>query len=301
MNPQTSHLPTKTHVALTIAILAATGGGLFLTEYRYKEISAELAYRNQLVASSTAMLESKINAINDVILVLSKESETLKSSFEITSSSVGEQISRVHETVNTLDKLSRTDPELLAKYSKVYFLNEHYTPRSLTDIPSEYLFNKQSTIQVHGNVWPYLSRMLKAAKDAGVDLQVISGYRSYKTQSALKSGYKVIYGAGTANEFSADQGYSEHQLGTTLDFTTASVGASFNNFDKTPAFVWLREHAHTYGFALSYPPNNKYYIYEPWHWRFVGIDLASRLKREDKYFYDLDQREIDNYLLLLFN
>jgi D-alanyl-D-alanine carboxypeptidase len=87
----------------------------------------------------------------------------------------------------------------------------------------------------------------------------------------LKSQYRVTYGAGTANSFSADQGYSEHQLGTTVDFTTPKVGGTLTGFDKTDSYKWLQNNAYKYGFILSYPSSNGYYIFEPWHWRFVGL------------------------------
>ena len=110
----------------------------------------------------------------------------------------------------------------------------------------------------------------------------------------------MIYGAG-ANQFSADQGYSEHQLGTALDFATTEIGAGFDGFEKTDAYRWLLDNAYQYGFILSYPQNNNYYQFEPWHWRFVGRDLAKKLSKEDKNFYDLDQREIDEYLISFFD
>ena len=117
----------------------------------------------------------------------------------------------------------------------------------------------------------------------------------------MKSTYKFTYGSGTANAFSADQGYSEHQLGTTVDFTTEAIGGAFAGFDKTSAYTWLNENAYRYGFVLSYPKNNTYYVFEPWHWRFVGVALATRLHSENRNFYDLDQREIDQYLISLFD
>lgn len=211
------------------------------------------------------------------------------------------QLDQVNTTIETYERLSRTDPELLQKYSKVYFLNENYTPSSLTEIDTKYLYNKDKPLQFHDRAWPFLRNMLDAAAKDGVDLRVISAFRSFGTQASLKSSYKVTYGAGTANSFSADQGYSEHQLGTTLDFTNQKVGASFAGFDKTDAYKWLVANAYKYGFILSYPQNNAYYVYEPWHWRFVGLELAAKLKAEGKNFYDLDQREISSYLVNIFN
>jgi len=110
----------------------------------------------------------------------------------------------------------------------------------------------------------------------------------------------VTYGSG-ANQFSADQGYSEHQLGTSVDFTIPANGAMFSKFESDPAYSWLVENAHKYGFTLSYPKGNAYYKFEPWHWRFVGVALATHLHNENKYFYDLVQREIDVYLIKLFD
>ncbi|NIQ05864.1 MAG: M15 family metallopeptidase, partial [Candidatus Korarchaeota archaeon] len=80
------------------------------------------------------------------------------------------------------------------------------------------------------------------------------------------------------------QGYSEHQLGTTVDLTTTEIGGPYESFAGTEAYEWLQKHAHRYGFILSYPEENEFYIFEPWHWRFVGTDLARDLERHDETF-----------------
>jgi D-alanyl-D-alanine carboxypeptidase len=111
----------------------------------------------------------------------------------------------------------------------------------------------------------------------------------------------VTYGSG-ANQFSADQGYSEHQLGTTVDLTTEGVKIPLTtNFEDTPSYKWLSENAYRYGFTLSYPKNNLYYEYEPWHWRFVGVELATKLYNEKIYFSDMEQRIIDTFLVNIFD
>jgi D-alanyl-D-alanine carboxypeptidase len=143
--------------------------------------------------------------------------------------------------------------------------------------------------------------MIDDANAAGVKIFVQSAYRSFFDQASLKGKYTVTYGAGTANSFSADQGYSEHQLGTTVDFSTTGLNGGLDGFDKTPAYTWLVANAYKYGFVLSYPKNNTYYVFEPWHWRFVGFALALRIHNESKNFYDLDQRVIDGYLISIFD
>ncbi len=212
-----------------------------------------------------------------------------------------DQIDEIAGTVGVLDKLSKTDEELLQKYSKVYFLNENYIPSRLSKIPEAHILAGRSTDQYfHAEALPYLKEMLEDAQADGVDIKVVSAYRSFETQMGLKSAYTQTYGSG-ANAFSADQGYSEHQLGTTADLTDPNTAGTYESFKNTPAYEWLLDNADEYGFVLSYPEGNQYYIFEPWHWRFVGEDLARDLKRADANFYDWDQRKIDEYLISIFD
>jgi D-alanyl-D-alanine carboxypeptidase len=209
-------------------------------------------------------------------------------------------VGRLSGTVETLEKISTTDPELLQKYSKVYFLNEHYMPADLTRVDEKYAYDNGKDITINSKVWPFLEELLEEAREDGLDLMVLSGYRSFEEQQTLKDTYTVQYGSG-ANTFSADQGYSEHQLGTTVDFTTPEIGSNLDLFEQTNALAWLNKHAYKYGFVMSYPENNQYYQYEPWHWRFVGEDLARDLHKNEAHFYDMEQREIDTYIPELFD
>ncbi len=211
-----------------------------------------------------------------------------------------EQVKSITGTVGTLEKLSKTDKELLQKYSKVYFLNENYLPSKLTQVDPKYTYDKNMDKWIHSNTWLYMQRMLDGAIGNGIDLLVVSAYRSFETQTQLKNNYSIVYGSG-ANKFSADQGYSEHQLGTTVDFTTPETGNDFLAFKNTNTYEWLTDNAYKYGFVLSYPEKNGYYVFEPWHWRFVGVKLAERLYNDGIYFYDLSQREIDEYLVNIFD
>ncbi len=202
------------------------------------------------------------------------------------------QIRDIGKTVGVLDKLSKTDEELLQKYSKVYFLNENYIPSSLQTIPEKFMLAGRQEQEFHADALPFLENMLNDAARDGIELKVLSAYRSFDTQAGLKGAYTQTYGSG-ANTFSADQGYSEHQLGTTLDLTDPATDGPYTSFKNTDAFTWLLNNAYKHGFVLSYPEDNTYYIFEPWHWRFVGEDLAEYLHENDLNFYDLDQRLID--------
>ena len=274
-------------------------GILFLVLFVALGVAASVGYARLNV------LSSEIEALR---AEASSTTEFLKENIATTHSSLssmirGEQkkVSSISGTVNTLEKLSRTDPELLQKYSKVFFLNEHYVPERVVEIPEKYTYDKERTYQVHAGVWPRLEELLRLAERDNIELYVFSAYRPFVEQGALKGQYTVTYGAGTANKFSADQGYSEHQLGTTLDFITEGINTSLNGFEKTKAYDWLKNNAFRYGFTLSYPEGNAYYVFEPWHWRFVGVELATQLRNSNRSFYDLDQREIDTYLVSFFD
>jgi LAS superfamily LD-carboxypeptidase LdcB len=153
-----------------------------------------------------------------------------------TVSSFQGQLSDLSGTVGVLQKLSQTDPELLKKYSKIYFLNENYIPIHLAEIDPQYLSAGTTHFQILAPVWPHLQSLLSAAHDDGVSLLVASAYRSFGDQSSLKATYRVTYGSG-ANAFSADQGYSEHQLGTAVDFTDKKLGPNFDAFVKEQPYL----------------------------------------------------------------
>ena len=274
-------------------------GALFFGIYQYMELDTQANALAQAKIESDAYIEE----LKGEIVALGSENAHLASALQYErakASGFERQIQDISGTVGTLAKLAATDPELLTKYSKVYFLNENYVPATLKIVDEQDVSDPAKTVEFHAEAFPHLEDLLEESSDDGIEIRIVSAYRSFGTQAALKGNYLVSYGAG-ANRFSADQGYSEHQLGTTVDLTTSELGSAFTSFASTDAYDWLTENAHRYGFILSYPAGNTHYQYEPWHWRYVGIALATKLHKEGKHFYDLDQREIDTYLISLFD
>lgn len=270
-------------------------------EYRLDNISDQIAELKTETTLSEDTLNKKVAVLEQIVQGSESSIASVLEQEKKKNEDLANQFSEVANTVGALSKLSKTDPELLKKYSKVYFLNEHYVPLSLSKIEDGYRSTKSSNYEIDASVYPFLKKMIDAGKEAGVDILVQSAYRSFGTQAILKSNYKITYGAGTANRFSADQGYSEHQLGTAMDLTTLKTSGSLEGFDKTPEYKWLTENAYKYGFIISYPKGNTYYKFEPWHWRFVGVKLATYLHEKGMNFYDADQRVIDNYLGNIFD
>lgn len=129
-----------------------------------------------------------------------------------------------------------------------------------------------------------LEDMFAAAKQDGHELAVFSAYRSSRTQKLLAQYHLSSLGkAGLAGV--AEAGHSEHQLGTTVDISGKSIGYAgpSQKFGSTPEGKWLEENSYKYGFILSYPQGKQKdtgYIYEPWHFRYVGIDTARDIFQE---------------------
>jgi zinc D-Ala-D-Ala carboxypeptidase len=126
-----------------------------------------------------------------------------------------------------------------------------------------------------------LKEMFTDAKAAGSNLLIASAYRSEATQKALHASYVAQKGEAAADTDSARAGYSEHQTGLAVD-----VGRTDHACEVDPCFAataegqWVAKNAYKYGFIVRYPENkqaNTGYVYEPWHLRYVGKDLAKAI------------------------
>jgi D-alanyl-D-alanine carboxypeptidase len=126
-----------------------------------------------------------------------------------------------------------------------------------------------------------LREMAEAARKAGKPLGVRSAHRSFATQKAIFRRESRRVGRQQALKFVARPGHSEHQMGTTIDFTAAGGGALSASFGTSPAGKWIARNGWKYGFVLSYPGGKKRascYGYEPWHWRYFGRELAAEIQ-----------------------
>ena len=140
--------------------------------------------------------------------------------------------------------------------------------------------------------------MQKAAAADGVTVWMQSGYRSVKYQTSLyerKTKYYLDkgYDNATAREKAAavvnPPGYSEHNCGLAADLNSPEHTGLDEGFEKTAAFRWLCEHAGDYGFILRYPKDAEdktEIIYEPWHWRSVGVENAAKINASGLCFED---------------
>ena len=159
-------------------------------------------------------------------------------------------------TIEQINGLYYIDGVLIA--NKSYALPSSYSPGGLLE-------SFQSAFSV----------MQSAAANEGISLSVISGYRSYSRQNTIYNNYVSRDGKAKADTYSARAGHSEHQTGLAADINSLS-----QSFKNTKEGKWLNEHCYEYGFIIRYPEGKESitgYIFEPWHIRYVGKELASAL------------------------
>jgi len=161
-----------------------------------------------------------------------------------------------------------------------YKLPSTYAPG---DLRSTYGAGLNSGYRVRRHVIADLKAMASAARAAGARVSVQSAYRSYATQRSTFAYWVSVSGYRRALLSSARAGHSEHQLGTTIDFRSYGGSAPwyYSDWGTTKAGAWLKANAWRYGFVMSYPKGKTSvtcYTYEPWHYRYVGRFLASKIR-----------------------
>lgn len=125
-----------------------------------------------------------------------------------------------------------------------------------------------------------LEDMFAGAKEEGINLAIVSGYRSYSKQSSIYARKKATQGQEAADRVSARPGTSEHQLGMAMDLAKKGSSQLNTGFGKTKEGQWVSANAHKYGFIVRYPQEYEDvtgYMYEPWHVRYVGKELAREI------------------------
>lgn len=169
------------------------------------------------------------------------------------------------------------DPNSLGLLCNKYFqMARNFVPTGLVKMDPKY--GKGGRVyQIRKEAYEAYQKMAADAAKKGLKLLVVSAYRSYDVQSGLYASYVKRSGRAGADNYSARAGHSEHQTGLALDINAVSAG-----FGATQEFKWLNENGANYGFILRYPKDKTWltgYIYEPWHWRFVGVDAALAMKK----------------------
>lgn len=128
--------------------------------------------------------------------------------------------------------------------------------------------------------------MQAAAAADGISLWILSSFRSYEDQDVIYNRYVAQEGRDAADTYSSRPGHSDHQTGYTFDLNSLE-----QDFQYDPAGKWLDKNCYKYGFIIRYPKGKESstgYIYEPWHVRYIGVDLATKVTQSglslEEYF-----------------
>ncbi len=185
---------------------------------------------------------------------------------------------------------SDTSQGILMIVNKFYQVDENFNGIDLIDLPPEYeRYGRQ--VQINRETYEHYLEMLNDARALNLNFLIYSAYRSYDTQTKLYNNYVNQDGQEAADTYSARAGFSEHQTGLALDLRTLET----DYFETTDEFTWLKENAHKYGFILRYKEGEEYitgYQYEPWHFRYCGIECATYI-----YENNLDFEEYYEYVI----
>lgn len=146
-------------------------------------------------------------------------------------------------------------------------------------------------------------KMITDGREQGVDFVINSSYRSVENQQDIfnndidkyiSQGFSKEIAFEKTAAFIQKPGYSEHNFGICADIVSQEYPHVEQGFEKTKAFKWLDENAHNYGFILRYPQKKQditLISYEPWHYRYVGVENAKKIKQNgvclEEYVYDI--------------
>ena len=177
---------------------------------------------------------------------------------------------------DTIKKTDVSKKELML-VNKFNYLDESYAPDDIVKVSMQFAYGDN---EIKKEVYEKFRSMYNDAKKEGLYLIITSSYRDYNFQKELWDSYANQKGDEWADSVSARAGYSEHQTGYTLDIVTYK--ANMSSFEKTDEFKWLQDNAYKYGFILRYPKDKEDitgYSYESWHYRYVGKDVATKIKK----------------------
>lgn len=164
--------------------------------------------------------------------------------------------------------------------NKVVRLSKDYEPDDLVEVDVR-TSGATNNKQMRKEAADALKDLFDQAKKHNYILVAISGYRPYAMQERLYTNYVEKYGQSEADRFSAMPGHSEHQLGLAMDISVGSLNNSLTTgLANTPEGFWVHHNAHHFGYITRYHKGKEHitgYMYEPWHLRYVGVELATQL------------------------
>lgn len=170
--------------------------------------------------------------------------------------------------------------------NKYNYLRDDFVPNNLVEMTTPY---SKEGIYLVEEARDNFYKLVDKAKEEGLTIRAISAYRGYTYQKRLYDKYVEVDGVNKADTYSARPGFSDHQTGLAIDVDNTI--SSFENFTNTKEYQWMLDNSYKYGFILRYPSGKESittYQFESWHYRYVGLKLAKKIKASnltfDEYF-----------------
>ena len=183
------------------------------------------------------------------------------------------------------DAITLTDEEALsylALVNRCYRVSSEFEPGDLSVVDVESVNTTWGPHLMRESAARALEDMFQAAaEEEGLVLLARNGHRPHERQEVFHNNAIASLGLEEGRRVSAVPGHSEHQLGLAMDITAHSVDERLiEEFANTPEGIWVNQNAHRFGFIISYPYGREAdtgFVYEPWHIRFVGIEVATEM------------------------
>lgn len=261
-------------------------------DYKKENSSAkneDIIYLVNLGINNTysSYLMSIVKAKYFIVGNLDKYLDNKKDSVDETISYVNAGLYRTYYTEMEATDLTQDTSLIVNKY---YYLNSDYVPDDLETLDSGY--SRGGNNKLRSVAKEAFEKMVDAAKLENIIIYNLSAYRSYETQKNIHDRSIANYGVEESDKSSARPGNSEHQTGLALDVNNIS-----EDFKYSDEYEWLSKNAYKYGFILRYPEDKVEltgYSYEPWHYRYVGEDIAKTIKEEGITFEEYYAYYINN-------
>lgn len=186
------------------------------------------------------------------------------------------------------------DNDYLLLVNKYYFVDSDYSPSDLVEISNKYYYG--SNHKIRKIVYDAFIDMWNAAYNENIYFIINSSYRTFEQQQNTYDFYKDNYGTTYADSIAARPGYSEHQTGLALDIFSKNY-ASADSFKNSTDYAWLQNNAYKYGFIERYPEGKENitgFNAEAWHWRYVGVEVATYIYENNITFDEYYAYFIEN-------
>ena len=261
----------------------------------FDNIDAIIKYVNEYENSNIKLNSTTLSLITEKYFIIDYLDRYLSYYEKHKDLELKEIITRINSNLDyefyTDSNKSDLTKEMYTLVNKYNYLDKDYDPDNLVTVTGIYARDKAQLVSI---AYDNFVKMADDARENNLTIKVTTGYRSYNFQSTLYNNYVKADGVKNADTYSARPGYSEHQLGYSADLTN-DKNVSFDDFENTDEYKWLKYNAHKYGFIMRYPKDKEYitgYMFESWHYRYVGVDIATyiyenNITYEEYYAYFL--------------